>query len=194
MYDNFKNIIIENNLLPISIIPPVLNINEKLNSNEIKDLHDLLDMCNGIILQGGDNFYNYDIEVIKYAIKKDIPILGICLGMQAMASINKFNLKFIDNHNSDKLYSHKIYINKNTKLYNILKKDIINVNSYHKECITNSGIYNTSALSNDNVIEAIEYNKNKFNIGLQFHPEKNYSDINMKKIFKFFFNIIKSDA
>ena len=195
MYDAFKNIILDNNLLPINIIPPTININKKMNSKEIKDLYNLLDLCDGIIMQGGDNFYDYDKEIVKYAIKKDKPILGICLGMQSMCSINNNNLNKLNTsyHNQDKDYVHDINIKKESLLYNIIKKEKISVNSYHKEYVESTGIYNITSYSDDGIIESVEYNKNKFNIGVQFHPEKTYYiDNNMKKIFKHFFKTIKT--
>lgn len=195
MYDAFKNIILENNMLPLNIIPPTTNINSAMKSDELKDFYNLLNLCDGLILQGGDEFYDYDKKVVEYAINKDVPILGICLGMQVMASLEENNLKKLDSnlHNQEKNYAHSIKISENSLLYKILNKDKINVNSYHKEHVISSGIYKIVAKSNDNVIEAIEYNKNKFNVGLQFHPEKTYYiDDNMKKIFKYFFDIVNT--
>lgn len=190
MYDSFKNIILDNGLLPICIIPPVYNINNSVNDKEEKDINELLDMCDGIILQGGDDFYDYDKKVCEYAIKNNKPILGICLGMQCMASIYQNNLNKINNHNDT---FHKINIVKNSKLFNILGEDNILVNSYHNEYVNDPGIYSVSALSYDNVIESIEYNNNTFNLGVQFHPEKTYyEDENMKKIFVEFFDSIKN--
>ena len=44
-----------------------------------------------------------------------------------------------------------------------------------------------------NTIEAIENNKNKFYIGLQWHPENLYNiDINSQKIFDYFIKICKN--
>lgn len=45
----------------------------------------LINFYGGIILQGGDNLYEIDKKIVKYLYDKDIPTLGICLGMQIMA-------------------------------------------------------------------------------------------------------------
>ena len=48
-----------------------------------------IELCDGIILPGGEKTFEYDTYVVNYCIKNDIPILGICLGMQIMASTGK---------------------------------------------------------------------------------------------------------
>jgi len=193
-----NNIIVDNNFIPLGIMPNIKTYNNKLNNDEVLEFNKTLSLCSGIILQGGDDYYDYDKIALKYAIDNDIPILGICLGMQVMASLFEDNLINIDlekydNHNIEKQYVHDIIIDKNSKLYNIINEEKISVNSTHKQRIMNPGIYKISAYSLDGIVEAIEYNKNKFNIGVQFHPEKIYEDNNMKKIFKEFFNSIKKD-
>ena len=50
------------------------------------------------------------------------------------------------------------------------------VNSFHKKHVTPNKYYDVVAYSEDGIIEAIEYKKNKFNIGLQWHPERNYKE------------------
>ena len=190
----FKDIVIHFSCLPLGILPNIKDINKKLNDEEINDLYSILKLCDGIILQGGDKYYDYDRVILKYAIDNDIPILGICLGAQTMASLYEDNTKIIDlklydNHNIEG-YFHDILIDNNSKLYNIIGKNKISVNTYHKEMITDPGIYKITAYSTDGIIEAIEYNKNKFNIGVQFHPEKNFEDENMYKIFEAFFKAV----
>lgn len=194
----FKDITIDFNCLPIGILPNIKDVKQKLNNKEINELNSILKICDGIILQGGEDYYDYDKVVLKYAIDNDIPVLGICLGSQVMASLYENNIVEVDlkkynNHNQEKKYSHSIIIDKNSKLYEILKKEKINVNSYHKERIKKPGIYTVSAYSPDGIIETLEYNKNRFNIGVQFHPEKNFKDKNMYKIFEAFFNTVKKD-
>lgn len=196
--EELKNIIIDFNYIPLGIIPNIKNINKKLNKKEIYELENILSICNGFILQGGDKYYDYDRIVIKYAIRNNIPILGICLGCQIMASLYEDNIDIINtniynNHNVNKEYLHDIIIDKNSKLYKILNKDRIKVNSTHKEHIIDPGIYKVSSFSSDGIIESLEYPNNNFNIGVQFHPEKLIEDENMKKIFKSFFESIKSN-
>jgi len=192
IYDNFRRIIIDNNCIPIGIIPNILDINNKLKEEEINELINEIKRCDGIICQGGDDFYDYDKVIVKYAIENDIPILGICLGMQLMSSVYEDNITLLDNtYHNHKDCNHDIVISKNSKLYDIIKKEKLNVNSFHKEHVLNSGIYEINAYSDDGVIEGIEYNNNTFNIGVQWHPERDMEKDYNKKLFEAYFEAIQ---
>jgi putative glutamine amidotransferase len=150
-----------------------------------------LEMCDGLILPGGNRVLSSSLEVIDYFYKSNKPILGICLGMQtlAMYSVNKDReeakriIKVIDNgvdhwpfelyRDSDSQLAHKLKIDKNSKLYKILKEENLEVNSVHKCTITEVGRgFKVSAYSEDGLIEGIEYDgDDKFIVGVQFHPE-----------------------
>lgn len=147
--------------IPILILP---------NDN----LDEILNVCDGIIMPGGNDIYDYDKYICEYCIKNDKPVLGICLGMQIMASIYSDNLENVNNHQG---VNHKI-ITKKGSIINKLVGDSI-VNSRHNECVKEVGKYLITAYSIDNVIEAIEYPYNRFNIGVQWHPE----DMNDDTIF-----------
>lgn len=163
------------NVTPVGIIVD-FNNNYK---TEFKKVKKLIDMCDYFILQGGSDYYQIDIEIARYLYEINKPTLGICLGMQTMAMAFLGIMSNIENHLSNKLYVHNIKINKNSKLYNIIKKDNICVNSRHKSYIVST---NLSISSESNVIESIEDKNKTFYIGVQWHPESIY-DENNKKIF-----------
>ena len=48
----------------------------------------MVDLCDGIIIPGGYRIYEFYKYITEYAIKKDIPVLGICLGMQTLSRID----------------------------------------------------------------------------------------------------------
>lgn len=153
---------------------------------------DLLNLCDGFVLQGGDNATDFDYELIKKCHELDIPLLGICLGMQTIGEVFSGNLKetTINIHNSlDKLKLHNITIYKNTKLFDIIGEYNISVNSRHNYEVKGPNL-TVSARSDDGVIEAIEDSSKKFFIGVEWHPEDmvNYDDYS-KKIFKSFIDI-----
>lgn len=160
---------------------------ENNGDNEFIKTKPLIDLCSGIILQGGSDYYDIDIIITKYLHKNNIPTLGICLGMQTMAMAFNGNMGDINNHKSDKLYVHSVDINKNSKLYDILKKDKIIVNSRHKSYIINTDL---KISGQANIIEAIEDNAKDFFIGVQWHPET-LMDENSILLFNNFFSSIK---
>ncbi len=178
IYSEIIEAIVKNNGIPIGI---TLKENYK----------DVIDICDGIIFEGGDDFEEYDFEALKYIYEIDKPVLGICLGMQLMGVLFNGNMAFIPNHKKTLKYAHAVRINKNSKLYNIYKTDIIKVNSRHKSIIKNTTLM-VSAVSNDGLIEAIESPNKKFFVGMQWHPESmiNY-DTKQNNIFKYFINVLK---
>lgn len=183
-------------------IAPIQNVNyietknnefQELTEEEKEIINNTLDNCDALLLPGGIKFTPYDRYLLDYAIKKSLPLLGICLGMQLM-SCYQSNINIIANNTSinhfqedDNSLSHKVIISKNSRLSKILKQEEIEVNSFHKRHIENANKYNVVARSPDGIIEAIEYPSQTFNIGIQWHPEISYDfDLNSQKIIKSF--------
>ena len=129
----------------------------------------LVQLCDRIVLTGGDHFVDNDFLLVQYLYKQDIPTLGICLGMQAMAlSFGGYGeIKVGNNHY---LKEHAIVIKKNSLLYSILGVEQSVVNSRHKTGVQNTNLV-VSARAFDGVIEAVEDKKKKFFLGLEWHPE-----------------------
>lgn len=177
------NVINKYNCIPIGIIVDFDN-NPNIEFNKIKNI---IDLCDGFILQGGSDYYDIDILITKYLYENNIPTLGICLGMQTMAMTFNGTMSEIANHNSKSKYVHSINIDKNSKLYNIIKKDKIFVNSRHNSYIKNTDL---DVSATNNIIEAIEDKNKKFFIGVQWHPES-IIDENSILLFNYFFLSIK---
>ena len=164
----------------------------KIKDNiDINCLLKILKNIDGILLTGGDKVGRLDYFLIKYAIENNLKLLGICQGMQSMALYgSEDSLVEIGNlsHNKYKNYCHNVRLS-NSKLKNILNKEVIEVNSYHKQKVLNSYYFKVVGMSDDGIIEAIESNNNIFQIGLQWHPEKMIDyDNNSKLIFDYFIN------
>lgn len=150
-----------------------------------EDIKNYLNICQGFILEGGDDIDKHNLKTIKILKEKDIPTLGICQGMQEMFYDN--NLIDIPKHKINNL--HQININKNSLLYKIIKKEKVLVNSRHSLALKKTK-YLINAISQDNVIESVEDPSKKFFLGLQWHPENLYEiDKNSKKIFDYFIKI-----
>ena len=145
-------------------------------------------MVDGFILQGGIDYTMDDMRVIDYLYKNNIPTLGICLGMQSMGVYKNGRLCYVKGHKCDKKYVHEVKIDTNSKLYDIIKKDRVVVNSRHNEALLFTDMH-VVAKTLDGVIEGIEDTSKKFFIGLQWHPES-LDDVTSKRIFDAFFNSI----
>lgn len=173
VYESYIRSVIKGGGIPLIISPTqnieyeLFNKHVELNDEEIDNLNCILNLCNGIIMPGGDKAFKYDYYILNYCIKKHIPVLGICLGMQIMCSNNNDFIPVYNHYLTD----HKIELIKDSKLYNIFNKEIMYVNSRHKEQVKNSGIYKVVARSDDEVIEAVELDSNTFNVGVEWHPE-----------------------
>lgn len=190
--DNYCEAIYKAGGLPITI--PY--ISEALDS--------YFDQIDGLLSPGGDFALNpdwyvdqneplpfdatprldFDVAMIRKALNHNMPVLGICAGMQIMGGISGCKLtpnihNYIDttiNHASGGLkrieYIHDISIAKGTKLYQIIQKDHLKVNSAHQEAIVSvPDDVIISGVSPDGVIEAIELPQYRYAIGIQWHPE-----------------------
>ena len=156
-----------------------------------------LDMCDGLFIPGGSKISPYDYFILEEALKRKIPILGVCLGMQLLANykVDNFFLKDVDDniHNTSWVKEmedkpvHDVIINKDSILYNIISKDKISVNSFHSKEVAKNNKFKITALAEDGVIEGIELKDYPFCMGVQWHPELMLdTDINSLKIFKYF--------
>lgn len=129
----------------------------------------------------------FDFNLVKFAIEKNIPILGICRGFQILnvyygGSLHQdVGLKkdtFIKHNqvNFPYLTTHSVELIDNTKLKEIFNEDTIMVNSFHHQIIDKvADGFIKSAVSKDGVVEAIENPNYKYMLGVQWHPEMLHS-------------------
>lgn len=147
--------------------------------------NNLLSKCDGFIIPGGYDIYNYHNQVIEYALNNNKPLLGICMGMQAIGlkanNEKDQDLVIVKNHDNT---MHNINIRKDSLLYK-LYGDNLEVISRHNYILSHiDSPYVVGAVSDDNVIEEIEYiDREHFILGVLFHIE----DMdNTSKIYNYF--------
>lgn len=192
MSDEIKELIVQNKMLPFLITGPS-KFTEKLNDQEIIRLEKQLSICDGVILQGGNNNYPYDKIIVSYLYENDIPTFGVCLGMQTMSEVFSGHIKTIErsgiNHSqSDKEYVHINRIIPNSKLHKLLNVKEIKVNSRHNDMVDSTNLF-VSARSTDGIIEAVEDIQKNFFVGVQWHPESMIEYDKLSRIlWKEFFN------
>lgn len=169
-------------------------------------LGDQLDGLDGIIFSGGGDINPLylgeepvrelhgvtpvrdaqELLLARLAYDRQIPMLGICKGIQIIAAalggqlyqdINTQVEGISVKHSQDLdrgTASHTVTIAPNTLLYSIFaeSKGCLHVNSFHHQAVKQvpEG-FKVSAISPDGVIEAIESTTFKSIIGVQWHPE-----------------------
>lgn len=125
-----------------------------------------------------------ELLLTKLAADRQIPILGICRGIQTMNAafggtllqdihVQMEGTRIKHDQDLDRSYaSHTITIEKDSLLYQLFETDTIAVNSFHHQAVKETALgFRVCARSTDGVIEAIESTEYKSMLGVQWHPE-----------------------
>ncbi len=204
--EQYYEAIEEQGALPIGI-----PATERLNTVE-----QYCDMINGLFLIGGEDInpslYGEDLDplckpmmprrdqfeckLINACHRRQIPIFGICRGLQMMNVAfggtlyqDLSQMPGAANHGQvgelDYSTRHQVEIIPGTKLHHILGADRIETNTGHHQGIKKlaNGLI-VSAKTADGVVEAIE--GNSFTIAVQWHPEAWSCDPYSRKLFAAF--------
>lgn len=126
----------------------------------------------------------YDLALIHAAIERQMPVLGICRGHQALNVAFGGTLiqdipsqvpdsKIVhDQPEAREVASHSVRINPESKLYQIVMQSDLRVNSFHHQAVkTVASGFRAVAFSEDGLVEAIESEEGKTILGVQWHPE-----------------------
>ena len=102
------NLLEEYEIIPIGIV-----------NNYLKDMIEITKLCDGVILQGGNNYSDVELKYVKYLYENNIPTLGICLGMQMMGVAMDGSLSHLKNnkHYGKEKRVLSIMVEVNRKLY-----------------------------------------------------------------------------
>ncbi|HEY9576273.1 MAG TPA: gamma-glutamyl-gamma-aminobutyrate hydrolase family protein [Pseudobacillus sp.] len=190
-------------------------------------MESLLDRLDGLLLTGGSDvnphLYGhpykkglgdinpirdaFELKLIERAIKRQMPILGICRGLQLLNVFFEGTLI----QDMDHAYqtdinhagymgprwniAHKVKLAKDSMLYHCFGKEEVEVNSFHHQMIDTLGQgLEISALSEDGVIEGIVHKDYPFVAAVQWHPEMMF-DVHQEqlKLFELFVNSCKQN-
>lgn len=172
--------------------------------------HAYLDMIDGLLISGGDDIdprlfgqdplpetklmdvlrQDFDLAMLALAQARNMPTLGVCLGMQTMnvqrrgslyqSIVEEFpespvlhtRLEAHDPSNPSRSRWHDIMLRPGTHLAAIFGTDTVRVTSRHRQAVDRLGRgLVASAFAPDGIIEAIEDISLRYYIGVQWHAE-----------------------
>lgn len=164
-----------------------------------------LDLVDGIIITGGmfdidpaiygkaakypkqmrfkEDRTHFEQAILRSALAKNIPVLGICGGMQLIAVEmgaklfqhipSEINAAIEHKQNEPcNVGKHRIHVSEGSRLHQIIGMSECEVNSLHHQSVMGENArFQAGAIADDGVIESIEVTDKPFCIGVQWHPE-----------------------
>ncbi len=126
----------------------------------------------------------FEVLLAKVALQADIPLLGICRGIQLLNIATggciyqdiKSQISGSLKHRQEagpQYPSHWVTLQAGSRLATRLGRTDLRVNSFHHQAVMDLGKgFHATAESEDGVIEALEGSEHRFVLGLQWHPER----------------------
>ncbi|SEI65232.1 putative glutamine amidotransferase [Kandleria vitulina] len=182
-------------------------------------IEEQVSMIDGLIISGGSDISSleyeeeplpllgdilperdyFDRKLLDVAIKRQIPILGICRGIQFInvyhggtlyqdhSYYGKDVIRHWQGHDPD-VKTHHVHLEKESKLYDIYNNEDITVNSFHHQSVKDLGKgLKITGKSKDGIIEGVESIDYPFMVAVQWHPEMLFrTDEGSNRLFKIF--------
>ncbi|HIZ76894.1 MAG TPA: gamma-glutamyl-gamma-aminobutyrate hydrolase family protein [Firmicutes bacterium] len=135
----------------------------------------------------------FEIQVVRHCVEKNIPLLGICRGMQMInialggdihQDITRCYGSSLEHRQQGNYHipSHRIRIVEKSHLHRLWNRNSLMVNSCHHQCVRRLGKgLVASAYADDGVIEALE---GQGIMAVQYHPERMYPRLEESLLFE----------
>lgn len=187
--NRYANAILKNGGIPVAI-PPI---------GGPTDVERLLERVDGLLLSGGDDFdtvrlglgavhpatqltptekQDFDFVLVRAAIERAIPVLGICYGMQllGLAEGARLHQHLPDDRPDCQPHKggvvHSVDVQAGSMLARLLRETSVDVVSRHHQALASVvEPWRVCARDGEGLIEAIERANHPFAIGVQWHPE-----------------------
>jgi putative glutamine amidotransferase len=159
---------------------------------------DVLSVLDGLILAGGadigPDLYGAaaepltdprpdrdagELTLLRAALERDVPVLGVCRGMQLLAAACggrlHQHLPDVVGHDLHRpapgVYgTHAVRFAEGSRIAALMGGDR-EVNSYHHQAVADAGSLTVTGWADDGVVEACEDPARRFVLGVQWHPE-----------------------
>lgn len=156
-----------------------------LGPGDLERLDRLLEGLDGLVLVGGTKDVDsgnprdvFEIELLRRAERRGLPVLALCRGAQLMAVAYGGSLRPLKGEEGrrhgisvNSLAAHGVTVEPGTRLHELLGGGPFPVSSTHFTGIAEAGRLRVAARADDGVIEAVELPGPRFVVGLQWHPE-----------------------
>ena len=192
LYECYAEAVIAAGGVPV-LLPPT----------EIFSLDEMLSHLKGVVLVGGGDLDpamygetphptvervdpirdRFEIEVAKWALQHDLPLLGICRGMQILnvaaggsliQDIPSQRVTPLQHRQADAIDhpAHIVRIEPDSRLARVLGCTEMHVNTGHHQAVDRvAPEFRATAFAEDGIIEGIESENKSWVIGVQWHPE-----------------------
>lgn len=181
--------------------------------SNIEECRTTLDRLDGLVLTGGSDIHPKhwrerkhskaellhpkkeasDFILASEALKRDMPVLGICYGCQLtnvilggslhqhlpdLEGMNRPHARLDEGH-------HPVRIVRKSRTKEIMGVRDAKVNSFHHQAIKTPGKgLDITAVADDGVVEGTESSKHRFLVNVQWHPERHPTERAHQRLFE----------
>lgn len=199
VFANYLRVLTRTGLTPVLITP----------AHDPDQVTDLLDVCSGLVLSGGEDIdpsrYGEDpvpeletvsqlrdameFATVDAALERELPIFGICRGMQLLNVYFGGTLyQDLTTQRDNQLghaqrapwghHQHKVRCAEGSRLHEILGECMpLEINSFHHQAVKDlAPNLRCTAEAEDGLIEGIEATDHDWVVGVQWHPERHEAE------------------
>jgi putative glutamine amidotransferase len=190
----------------------------RLYPSIVENVETVLDQIDGLLLTGGGDMdpeiYHQppngtdpntiyperdrmEIALVQAALQRNMPIFGICRGIQVInVALGGSLTQHVEGHTGknntfDAPRPHAVTVRPHSLLDHVMQAGLtIQTNSYHHQAVRSEDLADSliaSGIANDGVIEALEHPVHPWLLGVQWHPERLYElDVSHERLFTSF--------